>query len=76
MSADLSLIDFDPATGSIVYPATPGFKLDQEQVYRTTKLFLPVCNNDLRMAVRQAILQQLTAFHGVQSLLKGLKEAR
>jgi len=61
-------IKFDLATGSIVYPAVPGFELNKEKVYGTVELFLPHCNGSIEKAVCLAVHGQITAYLGAKSL--------
>lgn len=59
-------------TGEVSYPMVEGFELDKEKALRTAELFLPYCNGDLEMAIRQAIWGQLSAYRGAKSLMGGL----
>ena len=61
-------VTFNVETGVVGYPELPGFSLDMDRVYRTAKLFMPHCQGDVEMAVRQAVHQQLAAHKGAQSL--------
>jgi hypothetical protein len=50
-------------TGEISYPSPEGFVLDMDKVYRTAKLFVPHCSDE--MAVKHAIHGQIESFRGM-----------
>ena len=57
-------------TGDISYPAIPGFELDMDAVYRSARLFAPFAPS-AEAAVKHAIHEQLSAYRGLRSLVRG-----
>lgn len=64
----LSHISVDLETGALRYSAPEGFKLDEARMWRATDRNVLFTDGDVRLAIKHAIHEQLSAHRGMASL--------